>query len=287
MENATKIGISVEKSGDTIDRRLSVAPMMDWTDRHCRYFLRQFSPRVLLYTEMIVAQAIVKGDRRYLLEFDPAEHPVALQLGGAEPPMLAEAAAIGAGFVGGAEQGDGYFRAALASFLTATHGTDQLMVQRYLCGDSPKEARKALLVSGVVVLAPFALFLFIGVMLYVFYTNYASAETAGFLVDGRVRADRIFPHFIVNHLPTGVVGLVIAAIAAAAFTSSLNSQAATTMAAAVEMFSVPTPSPPVPTMSMEPAGACTRTQLLRRTWAAASSASPASRRWSARAMNGW
>jgi tRNA-dihydrouridine synthase A len=72
--------------------------MMDWTDRHCRFFLRQFSPRVLLYTEMIVAQAIVRGDRRYLLEFDAAEHPVALQLGGAEPQMLAEAAAIGASF---------------------------------------------------------------------------------------------------------------------------------------------------------------------------------------------
>ena len=71
---------------------------MDWTDRHCRFFLRQFSPRVLLYTEMIVAQAIVRGDRSYLLEFDPAEHPVALQLGGAEPGLLAEAAAIGAGF---------------------------------------------------------------------------------------------------------------------------------------------------------------------------------------------
>lgn len=98
VKNPEKIGISVEKSGDSIDRRLSVAPMMDWTDRHCRFFLRQFSPRVLLYTEMIVAQAIVKGDRRYLLEFDPAEHPVALQLGGAEPALLAEAAAIGAGF---------------------------------------------------------------------------------------------------------------------------------------------------------------------------------------------
>jgi tRNA-dihydrouridine synthase A len=72
--------------------------MMDWTDRHCRYFLRQFSPRVLLYTEMIVAQAILNGDRPYLLEFDPAEHPVALQLGGAEPGQLAQAAAIGAGF---------------------------------------------------------------------------------------------------------------------------------------------------------------------------------------------
>jgi len=81
-----------------IERRISVAPMMDWTDRHCRFFLRQFSPRVLLYTEMIVAQAILKGDRNYLLEFDPAEHPVALQLGGAEPGPLAEAAAIGAAF---------------------------------------------------------------------------------------------------------------------------------------------------------------------------------------------
>jgi tRNA-dihydrouridine synthase A len=50
-----------------LDRRLSVAPMMDWTDRHCRYFLRQFSPRVLLYTEMIVAQAIVRGERERLV----------------------------------------------------------------------------------------------------------------------------------------------------------------------------------------------------------------------------
>ncbi|MBS1811412.1 MAG: sodium:solute symporter [Acidobacteria bacterium] len=117
-----------------------------------------------------------------------------------------------------------------AFLTTATHGTDQLMVQRYLCGDSPKEARKALLVSGVVVLVQFALFLFIGVMLYVFYNGYATNEMGAFLVEGKLRADRVFPHFIVSHLPTGVVGLVIAAIAAAAFTSSLNSQAATTMA---------------------------------------------------------
>ena len=81
-----------------IDRRMSVAPMMDWTDRHCRFFLRHFSPRLLLYTEMIVAQAIVRGDRRYLLEFDPEEHPVALQLGGSDPASLAEASAIGASF---------------------------------------------------------------------------------------------------------------------------------------------------------------------------------------------
>jgi tRNA-dihydrouridine synthase A len=72
--------------------------MMDWTDRHCRYFLRLFSPRVLLYTEMIVAQAILRGDREYLLGFDPAERPLALQLGGSEPGRLAEAAAIGESF---------------------------------------------------------------------------------------------------------------------------------------------------------------------------------------------
>ena len=70
--------------------------MMDWTDRHCRFFLRQFSPHVLLYTEMITAAAILHGDWRRLLEFDPAEHPVALQLGGSDPQDLARAAEIGA-----------------------------------------------------------------------------------------------------------------------------------------------------------------------------------------------
>jgi tRNA-dihydrouridine synthase A len=77
---------------------ISVAPMMDWTDRHCRYFLRQFSPRVLLYTEMIVANAVLLGDRQRLLAYDPAEHPVALQLGGSDPGQLARAAAIGVSF---------------------------------------------------------------------------------------------------------------------------------------------------------------------------------------------
>ncbi len=76
--------------------RVSVAPMMDWTDRHCRYFLRQISPDVLLYTEMITAQALLKGDRERLLRYDPTEHPVALQLGGSEPDDLARAARFGA-----------------------------------------------------------------------------------------------------------------------------------------------------------------------------------------------
>jgi tRNA-dihydrouridine synthase A len=70
--------------------------MMDWTDRHCRFFLRQFAPHTLLYTEMITAAAILHGDGRRLLEFDPAEHPVALQLGGSDPQDLAHAARIGA-----------------------------------------------------------------------------------------------------------------------------------------------------------------------------------------------
>ena len=69
--------------------------MMDWTDRHCRYFLRGFSPTVLLYTEMINARAIVHGDRARLLAFDPEEHPLALQLGGNEPAELAAAARVG------------------------------------------------------------------------------------------------------------------------------------------------------------------------------------------------
>jgi len=69
--------------------------MMDWTDRHCRFFLRGFSPDVLLYTEMITAAAILRGDRARLLKFDPEEHPLALQLGGSEPRELAAAARAG------------------------------------------------------------------------------------------------------------------------------------------------------------------------------------------------
>jgi tRNA-dihydrouridine synthase A len=79
-----------------IDRRVSVAPMMDWTDRHCRYFLRGFAPDTLLYTEMITSAAILRGDREKLLRFDPEEHPVALQLGGSDPKDLAAAARFGA-----------------------------------------------------------------------------------------------------------------------------------------------------------------------------------------------
>ncbi|WP_282009804.1 tRNA dihydrouridine(20/20a) synthase DusA [Brevundimonas aveniformis] len=76
-------------------RRLSVAPMMDWTDRHCRAFHRAFTKRALLYTEMVTTGAVIHGDRARLIGFDPLEQPVALQLGGSEPADLAEAARIG------------------------------------------------------------------------------------------------------------------------------------------------------------------------------------------------
>jgi tRNA-dihydrouridine synthase A len=81
-----------------MDRRVSVAPMMDYTDRHCRYLMRLLSPSALLYTEMITSAALVRGHPTRLLEFDPAEHPVALQLGGSNPQELAEAARLGEQF---------------------------------------------------------------------------------------------------------------------------------------------------------------------------------------------
>lgn len=80
------------------EHKLAVAPMMDWTDRHCRFFHRQLTRRALLYTEMVVADAAIHGRREQLLGFDPVEHPVALQLGGSDPAKLAEAARIGEGF---------------------------------------------------------------------------------------------------------------------------------------------------------------------------------------------
>lgn len=78
--------------------RFSVAPMMDWTDRHCRVFHRLLTRRARLYTEMLTTSAIIHGDRQRLLGFDASEHPVALQLGGSNPRDLAEAARIGEGF---------------------------------------------------------------------------------------------------------------------------------------------------------------------------------------------
>ncbi len=76
--------------------KLSVAPMMDWTDRHCRYFHRQISRQALLYTEMVTAPALVRGGAVHLLDYSVEEHPVALQLGGSDPKELAQAARLGA-----------------------------------------------------------------------------------------------------------------------------------------------------------------------------------------------
>lgn len=90
MEKAAKSQIGVSS-------RLSVAPMMDWTDRHCRYLHRLLSRHALLYTEMVTAPALVRGGAVHLLAYNPQEHPVALQLGGSDPTELAQAARMGAG----------------------------------------------------------------------------------------------------------------------------------------------------------------------------------------------
>jgi tRNA-dihydrouridine synthase A len=79
-----------------LDRRFAIAPMMEWTDRHCRFFHRLLTRRARIYTEMITTAAVIHGDRARLLAFDPAEHPVALQLGGSEPKELAHCAKIAA-----------------------------------------------------------------------------------------------------------------------------------------------------------------------------------------------
>ena len=125
-------------------------------------------------------------------------------------------------------------------FLTmSTHGTDQYLVQRYLCTDRPRHAAAALLTSGAIVLAQFIGFLFIGVLLFAFYHPYTDAAY-GTLAAGTstlpagdvfkaVGGDRVFPDFITQHLPSGLSGLVVAAIFAAAMSSSLNSIAATAL----------------------------------------------------------
>lgn len=81
-----------------INRLISIAPMMECTDRHDRYFLRLIAPHVLLYTEMITAQALLHGDYRKLLAFHPLEHPLALQVGGSDPAQLAKCARLGESF---------------------------------------------------------------------------------------------------------------------------------------------------------------------------------------------
>jgi tRNA-dihydrouridine synthase A len=83
-----------ERAAQSRSHRFCVAPMMEWTDRHCRSFHRLLTRRARLYTEMLGTGAVIHGDRARLLAFDPAEHPIAVQLGGSDPPALGEAARI-------------------------------------------------------------------------------------------------------------------------------------------------------------------------------------------------
>ncbi len=86
------------KAPQDLSRRFCVAPMMEWTDRHCRFFHRLLTRRALIYTEMVTTGAVLHGNRARLLGFDSAEHPVALQLGGCDPAALAQSARIGQDF---------------------------------------------------------------------------------------------------------------------------------------------------------------------------------------------
>lgn len=115
------------------------------------------------------------------------------------------------------------------SFLNmSTHGTDQYMVQRYLCTTSPRKAQVALLVSGLVILVQFTVFLFIGVLLFAYYQPSALAGYATGPAAAPFRApDQVFPDFIVHHVPSGLSGLLVAAVLAAATSPSVNSIAAT------------------------------------------------------------
>src|SRR5829696_3890386 len=92
------MGMRMSGTCVTPAHRFSVAPMMEWTDRHCRFFHRLLTRRALIYTEMLTTNAIIHGDRHRLLGFDEAEHPVAIQLGGSQPQALAVAARIGEEF---------------------------------------------------------------------------------------------------------------------------------------------------------------------------------------------
>jgi tRNA-dihydrouridine synthase A len=94
----SKVTENTHKLNNISDFAFSVAPMMDWTDRHCRVFHRHITRHALLYTEMLTTGAVIHGDRVRLLGFHPSEHPVALQLGGSDPRDLAAAARIGADF---------------------------------------------------------------------------------------------------------------------------------------------------------------------------------------------
>lgn len=94
MRNIHQAIHNEEKAKEYKACRLSIAPMMDWTDRHCRFFHRLMSRRAMLYTEMVTAPAVVHGPKPRLLDYDGAEHPVALQLGGSDPRELAQAVRI-------------------------------------------------------------------------------------------------------------------------------------------------------------------------------------------------
>src|SRR5215467_10696038 len=98
MSKSNQVTEKTQKTQKMLSRRFCVAPMMEWTDRHCRFFHRLLTRRALIYTEMLTTGAVLRGDRQRLLGFDASERPVALQLGGCNPEQLSHAARIGEDF---------------------------------------------------------------------------------------------------------------------------------------------------------------------------------------------
>lgn len=191
----------------------------------------------IMYTCMGGMSAVLWSDVIQLVIYVAGALVAALVLIDRIPGGLNEVTAIGSSFgkfrffdlTGGFDRNYTLWSGVIggAFLTTATHGTDQMMVQRYLCSKTQRQAAMALLGSGIVVFAQFALFLFIGVLLFVFYNG-----AGGLPAEVAARADRVFPHFIVTELPPVVVGLVVAAVFAAAMStlsSSLNSSAATSV----------------------------------------------------------
>ena len=113
---------------NSLDRKFCIAPMMEWTDRHCRFFHRLLTRRALIYTEMITTGAVLHGNRARLLGYDPAEHPLAVQLGGSDPRALAETLAWALDAANRAETATIRMQARIAAREIVSDAVDRLLL---------------------------------------------------------------------------------------------------------------------------------------------------------------
>ena len=118
-------------------------------------------------------------------------------------------------------------------------GQISYLCNAYLCARSQSNARRALIRSGLIVLLPFGFFLLLGIMLWVYYTNYEPAALTSLVIEGQIQTDRVFPHFVTTQLPIGLHGLLIAAVVAAGIMSILSSSLNSSTASTVRDFYLP------------------------------------------------